>query len=185
MWLVAGIAFAMSGVVARLPPLAPMWVAGSVAGWTLAYRRSCSVRDWARGIDLRAIMLGHALRLPIGAVFLYEASQGRLAPMFANTAGSGDIVVGALALATTLALPAITVRRVRIVRAFTWFALIDICVALGTGMYLLLVVGDPTFVVPFARLPFPLLPGVIVPLVITTHLLTLARLRGSRSDGLT
>ncbi|MFN0247330.1 MAG: hypothetical protein ACKV2T_10620 [Kofleriaceae bacterium] len=171
-WLVAALALIASGVAARVPPVMPAWIALSVAGWIVAYHRSSTLRAWADSLDLRALVIAHAIRLPIGALFLYEMSRGRLAPLFAERAGYGDIAIGALALVATLAIPS----RRKLVAAFSWLGLADIFVALGTGMFLLFVVEDPMFTTPITTLPYPLIPAIVVPLVILSHVLVIARL---------
>ncbi len=170
-WLALGTALALSGVLRDLPQLAGAFVISSAVAWTLAYRRSEEVRRWASALPMRAIIAAHALRLPIGAVFLWEASRGQLHPTFADRAGWGDIAVGAVALAVAIA----GARRPRVVRAFAWFGLVDILIAFGTAMYLVFVVQDPVMVAALSRLPYPLLPMAVVPLVIVTHLLMLTR----------
>jgi hypothetical protein len=172
-WLVAGIALIASGVAARVPPVMPAWIVSSVAGWMIAYHRSSTLRAWADSLDVRALVIAHAIRLPIGVLFIYEMSHGRLAPLFAERAGYGDIAIGVLALVATLAIPS----RPKLVAAFSWLGLADIVVALGTGMYLLFVVKDPMFTTPITKLPFPLIPGIVVPLVVLSHALVIARLR--------
>jgi hypothetical protein len=173
MWLVVGFALMASGVVARIPQVMPAWIASSVVGWIVGYRRSPAVRAWADAIDLRVLVIAHAIRLPIGVLFIYEMTRGRLAPMFAERAGYGDIVIGMLAVVVTLAVPA----HKRIVAVFSWIGLADIFVVLGTGMYLLLIVKDPLLVGPISHLPYPLIPALVVPLVILAHCLAIARVR--------
>lgn len=169
-WLGASIAVAASGVMPRLPIVAALWLVGSVAGWTIAYRRSAALRRALAAIDLRAVIALHVLRAPIGALFLYEHAEGRLGEMFAYRAGIGDIAVGALALV------AIALRARRgFVRAWCLVGLVDLLVAVGTAQFLVLGRHDPVMSAAFAQLPFPLLPTLIVPVMITTHLLVLAR----------
>jgi hypothetical protein len=174
-WLTLGTTLALTGALGEARQLAPVYIASSVALFVISYLRSSSFRAWATALPIRAVIAGHALRLPIGLVFLWEESRGQLSPMFAQRAGWGDIAVGAAAILIAL----FAWRKPRVVRAFAWFGLIDILVALGTAMYLMFGVQDPLMLEAIARLPYPLLPLVIVPLVITTHLLMLGR-RGDR-----
>lgn len=176
-WLLVACAIALSGAATRAPFVFPLWLVTSVVSWTVAYRRSVAVRQWVQAIDLRALLLGHAIRLPIGALFLHEMHAGRLAPVFATRAGYGDIAIGALALPIVLAVPTLTPLRRRLVAGFSLVGLVDILVAVGTGMYLLLVARDPLFVAPISHMPYPFIPALVVPAVILSHLAVLARLR--------
>lgn len=173
LWLSVGITLATTGVLGVAPFIGPAFVIASALGWTIAYRRSERVRHFADALPMRALVAAHAVRLPIGAVFLWEESRGQLAPLFAQRAGWGDIAVGAVAIGVAL----FAAHKRSVVRAFAWFGLVDILVALGTAMYLLFIVQDPLMLAPIARLPYPLLPLAIVPLVVVTHLLMLARTR--------
>jgi hypothetical protein len=172
-WLVLGSTLAVTGTLRHVPQVAPAFLAASVLTFAIAYLWGGAIRQWADALPMRAVIAAHALRLPIGAAFLWEASGGTLSPMFAQRAGWGDIAVGSAAIAVAL----FAWRERRVVRAFAWFGLVDILIALGTGMYLLLGVQDPLMLSAIARLPYPLLPLVVVPLVILTHLLMLARTR--------
>jgi hypothetical protein len=170
-WLTLGVALALSGVLRHAPQLGFAFVAVSVIGWSLAYAQRGAVRAWADALPVRALVALHIVRLPIGAVFLWEAARGQLPQLFADRAGWGDIAVGAAAIAVTFA----AAHRPRVVRLFALVGLADILVALGTGAYLAFGAQDPLFTGAIARLPYPLLPFVIVPAVIITHLLMLAR----------
>jgi hypothetical protein len=171
LWAAAGFLLAVSGILTRVEAIAPAFVFGSVALWGASYRQRGAVATWLDGVPLRTLLLLHAIRLPIGVAFLWEASRGQLAPVFADRAGIGDIVIGAVALAVG----AFFLRRRLIVIAFSVFGLVDIFVALGTGMYLWFVAQDPLMVAAIARMPYPLLPLGVVPAVIVAHLVVLAR----------
>jgi hypothetical protein len=184
-WVVLGIALAVSGIIGRVPQAGPLFLLLSCGGWVIAYLRRGGVYEWARALPLRGPVAVHAIRLPIGAAFVWEASRGQLAPLFAERAGYGDIAIGVLAMVVTYVVrpPSDVVdethtdhRTRAVVIAFSILGLVDILVALGTGMYLMFVVRDPSMLGAIARLPYPLLPFLIVPSVILTHLLVLHRL---------
>lgn len=177
LWAAVGVAISVAGIVPRLPALAPAFVATSVIGGVLAYRRGGALRAWADALPLRALIALHIVRLPIGLAFLWELSRGALPALFATRAGYGDIGVGVLALgAVTLAAARTPAQRGGLA-LFSLVGLADILVALGTATYLLLIVHDPLMLAAIARLPYPLLPFFLVPVVILSHLLALARLR--------
>jgi len=172
-WLALGALVALVAPLGEAPQLAPAFIIMSAIGWSLAYARGGAVRQWADALPMRAVIAGHALRLPIGAAFLWEASRGQLSPMFAQRAGWGDMAVGAVAILVAL----FAWQRPRVVRAFAWFGFGDILIAFGTTMYLLFVARDPLMLDAITRQPYPLLPLAIVPVVFVTHLLMLARTR--------
>ncbi|MBZ0232946.1 MAG: hypothetical protein K8M05_11505 [Deltaproteobacteria bacterium] len=166
-WLAFGAALAFGGALRAIPQAGPAFVLASAVAWSIAYVRSDDVRRWAGALPMRALVAFHAIRLPIGALFLWEASHGRVPQLFADRAGWGDMAAGAAAIAVAIA----GWQRPRVVRAFAIFGLADILVALGTAMYLLFVVNDPLTFEAITRLPYPLLPLAVVPVVVVTHLL--------------
>lgn len=176
-WLAAGIAIAFTGFLSHVPQFAPAYIIASAVGWTLAYRRREDIRAWADRLPLRMLVAGHAARLPIGALFLWEESHGRLSPLFAHGAGWGDMAIGAAAIAVAL----FAWKRRSVVRLFAVVGLVDILMAVGTTIYLLFIVHDPLMMSAIARLPYPLLPLMVVPLVVITHLLMIARTRRGQS----
>ncbi|MBL0212811.1 MAG: hypothetical protein IPQ07_02895 [Myxococcales bacterium] len=128
------------------------------------------------GLDLRVVIAVHLVRIPIGALFLWEHAAGRLPATFAYRAGLGDIAVGVLAIGAIAA-----VSRSRLVLTWSIVGLVDIVLVLVTAQYLVLVAGDPLMLAAFSRLPYPLLPTLVVPVVIATHILVIARCRAAPS----
>ncbi len=171
LWATTGITLALTGALTRAPQIGPAFVVGSVALWSFAYARSPSLRHWLDVLPLRPLIALHAIRFPIGAVFLWEHSRGQLPELFAMRAGWGDIATGIAAIGVVM----VGLRSRRVVMVFSALGLLDILVALGTGMYLLFVAQDPVMLSALTRLPYPLLPLLIVPAVILTHMLVLAR----------
>lgn len=171
-WVVASIAVAASGALARIPILAAVWVGGSIAAWVAMYRSRAGLRDALERIDLRIVIALHVIRAPIGALFLVEHARGRLDETFAYRAGIGDIAIGVLAIAA-MAL----YRRRAFVRAWSFAGIADLALAVSTAQFLVLVRHDPLLIAAFGGLPYPLLPALIVPTMILAHLLVLARTR--------
>lgn len=170
-WLSIGISLAVSNPLPAVPHLAPAFVLGSALLWAMLYLQLQRVREWADALPMRALVAAHAIRLPIGAVILWEQSMGRVSPVFGQRAGWGDMAVGAAAIVVAL----LASHRRRAVRAFAWFGLIDIAIALGTAMYLIFIANDGLMHAAISRQPYPFLPLAIVPLVVISHLLMLAR----------
>jgi hypothetical protein len=169
LWLVAGVSLAVAHAPGVAPPIAPMFTLGSVALAAIAYRARGGFRAWADGLPLRPLLAAHAIRIVIGALFLYEYAHDRLPGTFAIRGGYGDIAVGLLALV------AAAVPRRRLVVAFSLIGLADIVLVFGTAMYLLLVAHAPGMQDAISGPPYALLPLAVVPAVISSHLLVLAR----------
>lgn len=99
LWVVAALTVAVSGALASLPPPAvPVLIWSPVLLSVWAWRRVPAVRAFADGIDLRAAVLYHLVRVVFGGLFLWEMRAGRLPAAFAMIAGPGDIAAGLLAL---------------------------------------------------------------------------------------
>ncbi|MFO0749619.1 MAG: hypothetical protein U1F43_28705 [Myxococcota bacterium] len=180
-WLALAIALGASGAYAAVRPLVPGLFAVAVASTLLAWRRSPALRAWSDALDLRGPILFHVVRVGFGALFLVELAAGRLPAYFAEKAGIGDIIAGALALVAALAAGRTPLTRVRRAVVLVWclFGLVDILTVLVTAQYGFLVLGDLQIAATLGRLPYALLPTVVVPLVVLSHLLVLQRLRAA------
>lgn len=173
-WLAVTLAIAMTGVISYAPFLVPLCTGGTIAAGVVLYRRGGALRAVADRLDLRWAILVHAIRAPIGAYILIEASRGVIPSLFADRAGPGDVAAGVLALAAAAAIPAATRARRGVVIAWCALGLLDLAVAFSTAQYLFFIVGDPRMQL-IAQLPWSLLPTLIVPVMILTHLLVLTR----------
>jgi hypothetical protein len=169
-WLAAALLASGSGVVARLRPPAPqilllaLTAALLVSFWT-------AWREWARAVDLRALVLVHVTRL-VGFYFLALYGRGELPYAFAVPGGIGDITVALTALA--LAAWMRPGRRVRgPLLAWNVFGLADITMVVVTAARLAM--ADPGSMGALLRLPLSLLPTFLVPIIIATHVLIFAR----------
>ncbi len=176
----------LSGVLAfaleRARPLTPAFIAAGVVATVLAYRGSPRLRQSFDSITDRALVIGHAVRAPIGAAFLYEHANGLLPTTFALRAGWGDIAVGLAALVVASAAPYVSRQRRVLLATFSFVGLFDIALAVGTAQYALLIAQDPLMTAALGRFPYGLLPVFIVPLVVLAHVFVLYRLaRDSRS----
>ncbi len=173
-WLAGALAVGASGLYSlERRALVPLTIASLVLAQLVAYRAEGHVlRRFADGIELRAIALFQAVRLPVGVAFLVLASHG-LDATFARVAGWGDVVSGLFALGVALAAP----RSRAVWWAWTLVGLGDIAVVIVTAQRILLFSDHPQTMMLLAGLPGALLPTFLVPLVVTTHLLVIARLR--------
>jgi len=179
-WCVVALLAAATGVVGRLPPpLFPMLIWGPVLVAALAWRRSPALRAFGGSIDLRLPVLFHAIRVFFGAAFLVEAAAGRLPSSFANVAGPGDLVVGALALPAALLARRDDRPSRALLSAWNLLGLVDILAVFLSAQRMLLVLRDERFLHAFQRLPFSALPVLVVPLILLTHLLVFVRLRAA------
>jgi hypothetical protein len=181
-WAALALLAAATGAVASLPrPAIPLLIWSPVLAAVFAYRRSAAVRAFVAGLDLRVPVLFHVVRVYFGAAFLAEAAAGRLPAAFANVAGPGDIVAGALALPAALLATRGDKTSRALLLGWNLLGLVDILVVFLAAQRMLLVLRDERFFHAFRRLPFSALPGLVVPLVLLTHLLVFARLRAQPS----
>lgn len=177
-WLSAGVVASVTGAFVRAPFLAPVSVLVGSAALLLGARAWAPLADVSARLSTRAILLGHALRAPIGALFLVEHALGHLPATFAIRAGWGDLAAGLGALALALTAPS-SQRGAsrRLVIAWGLFGLGDILLVVGTAGYLAVGLRDPLLLSAFDRFPYGLLPTVVVPLVISSHVALLAGAR--------
>ncbi len=180
-WGLFAAALSLTGVFSferRL--LVPLSLISAVSTLLVCFRALPRFRAWAVALDLRAILVLHVLRAPIGVGFLMLEARGVLSAAFAEVAGFGDIAVGLLALALLVTFgkghrteptPALLV--------WNAFGLLDILIVVLQAQRLLLFV-DPHGIMALAAFPGSMLPTFVVPLVITSHLLVFRRVfRGS------
>lgn len=182
LWSLAALAVALSGRFTELPrAVIPATILSTVATGVVLFSRSPALRAWVGRIDMRAPILLHALRAPIGAAFLWELAHGQLPSSFALTAGIGDLVAGLGALIAALAWPARTPARRRVVGIWNAVALLDIVLVVITAQRELFFGGGLEAMRAFERFPYPLLPTLVVPLVFLSHFAIAWRLRTQRA----
>lgn len=173
-WVAAACAFALSGVfTVERGFLVPATVLGTVTTLVSLYLAGGALRRVADRIEMRALVLFHSIRAPIGVGFFVLHATSGLDATFTRVAGWGDLLVGLLVPLAVLALPS----RPRLALAWNALAFVDIIAAFFTAQRALLFSGHPESMGALLSFPGPLLPFVIVPLVITTHLLLFKRLR--------
>jgi len=172
-WFSLACLAALAHPFARAPFAVPLTVFGLALAMLVVYRQSPRLRAEVDALDLRVVVLAHAVRAPIGVAFLFEASRGALSSRFAGVAGPGDIAAGLGAIAVALFFPT---RRL-VILAWNALALLDILVVIATANSLTLAHHDALMLSAFSRAPYALLPLVVVPLVLATHALVFVRLR--------
>ncbi len=181
LWLALALVLGASGVLTiERRPLVPLAIASSTIALVLLGRRRGALATVAQSIDVRVLILFHAIRAPIGAGFLALGADGRLDPLFAEVAGWGDIAVGITAVIAAMggARPSATWMRVRLV--WNAFGLADILVVLVIAQSILLGSDHPQTMAGLLVMPWPVIPLWVVPLVLATHALSFARLRAGR-----
>jgi len=179
-WAAAAVGFASTGWMARLPPPAvPALIWVPVIAGALLYWRLPSVRRFARAIDLRAILVFHLLRGPIGAAFLVLESSGELAPEFARVAGPGDLAVAVFALGLLPFVGRDPGRARTALLAWNVLGLVDMIAVFVGAQRVLFFGGGMEAMRGFFAFPFPAIPTFVVPVVLLTHLLVFVRLRRS------
>lgn len=178
LWLAAACVVALSGVLSvERAFLVPASVAASVATLLSLYLAGGALRRVADRVELRALVLFHSIRAPIGVGFFVLHATAGLDDTFTRIAGWGDLLVGLLVPMAALALPA----RPRIAAAWNVIAFVDILAAFFTAQRALLFSGHPESMAALLAFPGPLLPLWIVPMVVGTHLLLFRRLAALHS----
>ncbi|MBS0294738.1 MAG: hypothetical protein JSR45_00410 [Proteobacteria bacterium] len=182
-WFAAAFALAWSGAFTgprdQLPTiqygvLAPILV-GLLAAAVIA-----PLRRLLASIPISALIAVQFYR-SLGVVFLILLALHRLPALFALPAGIGDVAVGLSAPFVALAYARNPERSAALARRWNFFGLLDLAVALGTG-----VMTSPSPLQLFAfdapntligAFPLVLIPVFLVPLSILIHFTALAKLR--------
>jgi predicted ferric reductase len=148
-------------------------VAGVV--WTLtafallACWRVTTLKEWARTVDLRWLVLLHVTRF-VGLYFFYLCSRGELPFRFAAPAGTGDIVTAMLAV---LLLALSGARKWKMLIAWNTIGFTDILFVVFTALRVGL--EDWRSMHALREFPLSLLPMFLVPLIIVSHILIFFR----------
>jgi len=162
-------------------PVVPLCIASVVTLGALLHRRYTPFRDFVRGLDLRALVAVHVVRIAFGAAFLARLAEGRIHPTFARVAGPGDVAAG-LAAVVVVALITFAPARVHRPATLAWSALglADMLAVIVTAQRIILF-GEGPASLQFFELPYSLLPTLVVPAILLTHVAIVARvLRRSR-----
>jgi hypothetical protein len=189
-WLVAITAFASAGAFAPgvLGPIPTGLAAFAVALVPLlaAWGSRRRIRDALLAVDLPVLVGLHAFRLG-GIFFVLLGLSGRLALIFALTAGIGDIVTGGVALALTIRRALGHRVSARALHAWNAFGMLDLVLALVTAVLAnsaspMGFLGTEPGTREMTTMPWILVPAVIVPVLFLTHILIGARTRSMASD---
>jgi hypothetical protein len=157
-WLERANAPVVAGVVWTLTALALL------ACWKVR-----TLQRWAMKVELRWLVLLHLTRF-VGFYFFFLCSRGELPFAFAGPAGSGDIIVAALAV---LLLALSGARNWSILIIWNTIGLTDILFVIM--MALRLGLEDWRSMHALREFPLSLLPTFLVPLIIVSHVLIFFR----------
>jgi len=129
-------------------------------------------QEWIVGVQIYRAM---------GLIFLLLYAVSRLPGAFALPAGIGDVIVGLLAPLVGIAYARNPAKAAGLVRAWNLFGIVDLIVAVGTG---LLTSPSPLQMLSFdapneliSAFPLVMVPVFLVPLSILLHLTSLKKLR--------
>lgn len=169
-WCALALAGAAVGVLAYVSPYAlPLLIWAPVLTVAALLWMKPAIRAAVNELSLWAMVVFHAIRLPIGVAFLIQQANGLLAREFAQLAGYGDIAVGLLAIPASFLARRPTRGRLRLVALWNALALLDILVVFVTAQRVLLFGGGPAAMTAFFLFPGPMIPLFVVPLVLITH----------------
>jgi hypothetical protein len=126
----------------------------------------------------QSLIVGLNIPRVLGVLFLLLAAQGRLAGPFPHSAGWGDIITGAVALALMLA----GSRSLALIAAWNLFGLADLVLAIAFGVMSgegspLQVFHEPPGSAAMQTLPWAFVPTVLVPIWMILHGIVFAQLR--------
>lgn len=128
-----------------------------------------------------AWLIGLQVYRIFGAIFLVAWSRGTISSTFALPAGTGDVLVGLLALPVAYLLHAGSRNGRRLAAAWNIFGLVDFAIAIGIGI--LSAPGPMQVIVPdssnaqLGTFPTVMIPAFAVPSSILLHALSLRQLR--------
>ncbi len=184
LWFFAALGLSLAGAIdvahGGSPVLLPAAVVLPLVLFAMAYRFGEGFRQFVLNIDMRALILLHAMRtMGLGFVFLYVFDV--LPAVFALPAGLGDAITAWSALILGIALYRGLAVSKRTVWLWNSFGLLDFIVALIVGTLVRsvpfgLLTGDVT-TNPMGAFPLSLFPTFLVPLFMITHFIVYAQLR--------
>lgn len=172
LWFAGAVAAGHWLVLTRLPPLALPALILAAAGLPLVIAfRIPAVRAWIESVDLRTLVLLHAIRF-LGLYFLWRHQQGDLPRAFAAVAGAGDLIVAVMALPVALApLPDATrLRAIRIWSVVSFVTLLLIVFTVARLHY-----ASPLSLLVLTRLPLCLYLVFLLPLLLASQAVLLIR----------
>lgn len=133
-------------------------------------------RDSFNAIATEQLICWHAIRAPIGAAFLVMASEEMMPDLFAKRAGYGDIFIAITGVLAVAIIATMSNNKLTVPVYLVWniLGLVDLLLAVGTGIYLALHIPDS--MIWIARLPLLLVPTFILPVLFATHFIMIGRL---------
>lgn len=172
-WIAAAVYAGHTLLLQRVPPVAiPAIVLLIATALLMAYLRLEILKTWIDALDLRRLVLLHAIRF-VGVAFLVLYQRGDLPYAFAVPAGIGDIVVATAALSIAFA-PLTETSRRRACSIWNVVGLCDLVFVLVTAARL--TAAAPESMRALAELPLSLLPTFLVPGLLATHAIIFIRL---------
>lgn len=170
-WGLAATAFVGMGMLSRMPFPPPVFVGLGILLALIFLIFVPGFAAWMKTVDIRWILGFHLVRF-VGIYFLILASQGRLDTYFARTAGIGDIITAAAALALILIPAGRDGIALKLWNAFGFADILFVVFNAARGIR-----SAPDGFTEFFHLPLGLLPTFIVPVIVVSHVVILFRLR--------
>ena len=183
LWLAAIWAFAVAGVFIPSPgaiPIVPLAIFLPVIVGAIVLARSRTIGVLLDAVPSTWLIALQAYRV-FGGIFLVGWARGELASAFALPAGTGDMIVGLLALPVAVYLAAGATAGRSLGIAWNILGLVDLAVAVLMGM--LTAPGPLQIIVPdrpntqLMAYPTVMIPAFAVPSSILLHVLSLRQLR--------
>lgn len=177
LWLWLGAAFVAGHflVLQQLPPIAlPVLALLITATVTLLYFVLSPLRSWVDEVDVRLLVLIHAVRF--FGLYVLSLHQRGIVPAALATSTVCDIVVATMALPVAFAPLSDAARQRAIV---IWNVVGFIGLAFGLVTMARLSLSTPVTLRSFTRLPLSLVPTFVTPFLLTLHIILFARTRSA------
>jgi hypothetical protein len=190
LWFVLILQLAQAGFFVASPggrvPGIPLAVVVPLVTGLVLLTRSSRVAAAADVTPLHWLVGVQVFRV-LGAAFLLQWAAGRLPGVFAIPAGTGDVLVGLLALPAALYLRSGRPGGRAVAYVWNWLGILDLAVALTLGFlssptrFQVLALDAPNRVV--GTYPLVMIPAFAVPLALILHGLSIWQLRRSARAG--
>ncbi len=177
LWLGGAVAAGHLQLLQRLPPTGFAILILALAGLAvIACLRLPALREWIDAVDLRSLILLHAVRF-VGIHYLLLYHRGILPREFALSAGIGHVIIAAMALPVAFA-PLEPGPRLRAISIWNVAGFADLILVIATMTRLN--VSEPLHLLPLMRLPLSLAPTFLMPLLLATHVIIHLRVAQAR-----
>lgn len=177
-WFLLVLSGSVLGTFAQYPPVFFLAVGGPVILFIVAYLLFAAFRRFVHTLvgDPWGITALQTYRV-LGVAMAIQALRNGLPAVFGLPAGFGDLFIGMTASLAALAWTTRTRSGMVVFVLWNVLGLLDLLIALGTGVLALLTQSGPVTMAPMRMYPLSLVPTFGVPLAFILHMTGLAQFR--------